>query len=62
MTKLAEWCVALGTSLSIWYMLYSRQIDSSLTERIVLYWIFIKHLSLSSQIKPALIHNGRKVC
>ena len=36
MTKLAEWLVGVGSAATLWYLLYTRAIETSLSDRKVL--------------------------
>jgi len=59
MTKLAEWCVGLGSAATIWYLLYSRSIDSGLTDSQILIGPFILAALIATIILSILIHRIR---
>lgn len=41
MTKLAEWCAGLGLTLTLWYLLYARVIETALTDSEILLGPFV---------------------
>jgi len=59
MTKLAEWLVGVGSAATLWYLLYTRAIETSLSDSEILIGPFVLAGLVATVILAILVYRIR---